>query len=131
MFIANKKISKIFESICLKMKYVPLIFLILLSSGCVAIKTNLKGMEPYARPIPIEAFDYNKIGDAEIMRSSFKLFWIFPVTPEPAINEAIDNTIIKTGGDNLIEMYTWHERQYWILGTVDIIHVKGSIIRYK
>jgi hypothetical protein len=102
---------------------------IFLFQGCVSIKRHAVGIEPSARPVINE--NYKIIKDAEVSDSSFKLLWIFPVTPEPKINEVIDKMIKDSGGDNLIDVKIWHERQYWASGTVDIIHVNGKIIRYE
>ncbi len=124
MFCNKSMCSQILQWIVL---FVMLIFL--LFPGCLSIKTHVKGVEPNARPI--STGEYTIISSTELATSSFKLFWFIPVTPEPGINEAIDNIIIRSGGDNLIEVKVWHERQYWILGTVDIIRVNGIIIRYK
>jgi hypothetical protein len=96
-------------------------------SACLGIRTHVKGIEPSARPL--STGKYEVIEPVEFSVSSFKLFWILPVTPDLKIHEVIEETANNKGGDNIIEMQLWHERQYWILGTIDIIHVKGKIIR--
>ncbi len=122
-----KFLNKYFQKIIL-----PIVILSFFFQGCISVNSQFKGLEPSARPIPADTVkDYVKLSDAEIMRSSFRLFWFIPVTPQPNIIDAINDTIISKSGDNLIEMQTWHERQYWILGTVDIIRVKGIVIQYK
>lgn len=95
--------------------------------ACLGINTHVKGIEPSARPLTTEK--YEVIGPAEFKVSSFKLLWFIPVTPCLKIHETIDENVSNKGGDNLIEMQLWHERQYWIVGTVDIVHVKGLVIR--
>ncbi|MBN2042114.1 MAG: hypothetical protein JW864_18915 [Spirochaetes bacterium] len=106
-------------------------FLLQFSAGCVSIKTHAVSIEPSAHPVPETYSDYKKIEETELRDSSFTLFWFIPVTPEPDINQLIENRIISSGGDNIIEMKVWHERRIWILGTVNIIHVKGTIVRYN
>jgi hypothetical protein len=111
-------------------KRITAVLLILSSfalSACLGIRTHVKGIEPSARPL--STGKYEIIEPAEFTISSFKLFWILPVTPDLKIHEIIEETVNNKGGDNLIEMQLWHERQYWILGTIDMIHVKGKIIR--
>jgi hypothetical protein len=104
-----------------------LILSLIIFPSCLGIRTHVKGIEPSARPL--FTGKYQVIEPIEFTVSSFKLLWIFPVTPDLKIIETIDETVTNKGGDNLIEMQLWHERQYWILGTVDIMHIKGKIIR--
>lgn len=86
-------------------------------------------MEPY-----LELDDYTEYevaGTGEGMASSFRLFWIFPVTPEADINRAVREAAASHGGDSLIDVRWWKEKKVYILGTVDIIHVRGKVIKYK
>ncbi len=99
----------------------------LLYSGCLRVHTHLKGIEPNARPIEN---NYKVIKETEKIASGFKLLWFFPVTPPPDIQNAIDSAIVEEKGDNIINLRLWHERQYWIVGVIDIITVKGNVIRY-
>jgi hypothetical protein len=34
------------------------------------------------------------------------------------------------GGDNLVNIRYYYEHQYWLVGTVDIFSVTGTVIRY-
>jgi hypothetical protein len=52
------------------------------------------------------------------------------VTPVINYNEAIDEAIRKMGGDNIIEVTSWKEKNIYLIGSVDVIHVKGKVIRY-
>lgn len=126
MLLSNIKQFKTFAII----QIVLLLFLMQSFSGCVSIRTHATSLEPSAHPAPNTSSGYEKIEDTELMASSFSLLWFIPVTPEPNINQVIENKIIESGGDNIIKMKIWHERQIWILGTVNIIHVKGTIVRY-
>ncbi len=96
--------------------------------GC-SLRTHVKGLESNARPL--ENKEYKVIDIAEGQSSSFHLLWNFPVTLPADYNKAIDEAIDEKGGDNLIDVRYWHERQYWIVGTIDILHVKGKVIRYE
>jgi hypothetical protein len=104
-----------------------LIIFLISFSACIGIQKNFKGIEPSARPLT--AKKYEILEPAEFQVSSFRLFWFFPVTPGLNIYETIDDTVSRKGGDNLIDMQVWHERQYWILGTIDIVHINGKIIK--
>lgn len=106
-----------------------LLMLATLMAGCVSVKTNLTGVSTNARAM--DSMDYEVLGEAEGMHSAFRLFWFFPVTPRADREKAIEEAVASKGGDNLIFVRTWRERQHWVLGTVDIIHVRGSVIRYK
>lgn len=96
--------------------------------GCT-MHTHVKGIEPYVRPLDNK--NYKVLETSEGQSSSFHLLWFFPVTTSFDYNEAIDQAINNKGGDNLIDVRFWHKRQYWIVGTIDILYVKGKVIRYE
>jgi hypothetical protein len=91
--------------------------------------THVVDLKPQAYPHQMQ--EYEVIEAVEGKSSSFTLFWVIPVTKKAAYSEAIDTMIKSKGGDNLIDVRLWHERQYWILGTVNIYHAKGTVIRYQ
>ncbi len=103
--------------------------LVTLMAGCVSVKTSLMGVSTNARTM--ESMDYEVLGEAEGMHSAFRLFWILPVTPRADREKAVEEAVASKGGDNLIFVRTWRERQHWVLGTVDIIHVRGVVVRYR
>jgi predicted membrane protein len=118
----------IIKSFIIKRTIGLMLFSLLFSlSACLGIQTHVKGIEPSAHPLTTGKYEI--IEPVEFQVSRFKLFWFFPVTPDLKIYETIDETVNNKGGDNLIDMQIWHERQFWILGTVDIVHIKGKIIR--
>ena len=106
-----------------------IIVLILHNSGCICIQTNVAGLEPQARAL--ESGDYVDLGVSEGESSSFHLFWFFPVTTPMDYNLAIEDAISSKGGENLINVRFWIERQFWIVGTVQVLHVRGNVIRYQ
>ena len=114
------KLNKIF----IIMIFLP--FMIL--SGCIHINTNIVDMKPSA--FKMKSSNYEMIGEAEGSSSNFKLLWFFPVTPRLDLKEAIDEAIGEKGGDNLIEVYVWKRREFWITGTIEELYVKGKVIRY-
>lgn len=75
--------------------------------------------------------DYEVIGEAEGISSSFRLFWFVPVTTAANFRDAVDDAVRSKGGDNLIEAVFTRERMVYIVGTVNNIYVKGKVIRYK
>jgi hypothetical protein len=96
--------------------------------GCVSF-SHPQGFEPKLGPL--RDLPYEVIGEAESDVSNFNLIWFINVTPKPNFERAIADVINQKGGDDLIEVRWWRERQYWILGTVNIIHIRGKVIKYK
>ena len=99
-----------------------------LQPGCLARYTGSGGIEPAYRPM--EGKKYETVGQAEGESSSFNFFWLIPFTPAHRLEEAVDNAIGEKGGDNMINLRWWFERQYWILGTINVIQVQGTVVRY-
>ncbi len=96
-------------------------------AGCVT-SSHVRGIEPSVRPLQRTA--YVVLGEAEARSSNFTLLWFFTVTPLPDIDRAVSVAVTAKGGDELIDVRWWLERQYWILGTVNVVHIKGKVIRY-
>lgn len=105
-----------------------LILSLAFSVSCISSRIYPGGMEP-AVSLNSDA-EYEIIGTGEGMASSFRLFWIFPVTPEADINRALREAAASSEGDALIDVRWWKEKKVYILGTVDIIHVRGKVIKY-
>jgi len=97
-------------------------------TGCLSFKSHAVGVEPSARYMTSP--DYEVLGEAEGISSSFRLFWFIPVTPAVSSAEAVDDAVKSKGGDNLIEAVFTRESKVYIVGTVDNIYVKGKVIRY-
>jgi hypothetical protein len=109
-----------------------IVFLTALSmtvSGCISFKAHPEGVVPSAR-IMTSPY-YEVLGEAEGMSSSFRLFWVFPVTTAANNAEAVDDAVKSKGGDNLIEAVFTSESKVYIIGTVDNIYVTGKVIRYQ
>lgn len=104
------------------------ISVILSLTGCLYSKSHPAGVEPSAKFM--ESLRYEVIGEGEGSASSFTLFSIVRVTPRLDSSEAVDEAVKSRGGDNLIEAAFTREKRVYIIGTVDIIHVKGKVIRY-
>jgi len=107
---------------------IPLSAALIFCNGCISFSSHAVGVEPSAKNMTLPY--YEVIGDAEGISSSFKLFWVFPVTPVSSINEAVDDAVKSKGGDNLIEAVFTRESKVYIVGTVNNIYVKGKVIRY-
>jgi len=101
----------------------------ILFSGCLYLHTRPAGLEPQAKTSG--GLNYTVIGESEAQSSSFNLLWLLPVTPRISYGEAVSRAIDDKKGDDLIEVRTWIERQIWILGMVEILHVRGTVIRYE
>ncbi len=106
-----------------------LILSLAFSVSCISSRIYPGGMEP-ALSLNPDA-EYEVLGTGEGMASSFRLFWVFPVTPAADINRAVTEASALLGGDDIIDVKWWKERKVYILGTVDIIHVRGKVIKYN
>ena len=98
-----------------------------LLNGCVYVKTHPAGLIPSAREP--EARTGETLGEAEGESSSFTLLWFCPVTKPASVGDAIQTAVRSKGGDNLTGASMWSEKQVWILGTIDTIYVKGTVVR--
>jgi len=99
-----------------------------MQSGCLSFRIYPGGIEPSSSFM--QGSKYEVLGEGEGLASSFNLFWIFPVTPRADINRAVSEAVAKKNGDALIDVRWWHERNVYILGIVNIIHVSGKVVRY-
>lgn len=117
------------ESTCRIQAKIFCFIIITALSGCISGQTHVAGLEPQARTL--EGTDYADLGAAEGESSSFHLFWFFPVTRPINYDQAVEDAVSSKGGDNLINVRFWIERQFWIMGTVHILHVRGNVIRYQ
>jgi len=97
-------------------------------TGCLYFRSHPVGIEPVARYT--DYFNYEILGDAEGSSSSMTLIGLFPVTPPIKYEEAVDEAIRSKGGDNLIEVTSWREKKVYLVGVVDVLYVKGKVIRY-
>jgi len=97
-------------------------------NGCISFQAHPLGVEANAKHL--ESREYEILGEAEGISSSFKMFWVIPVTPESTCDDAVDDAIKSKGGDNLIEAVFTRESLVYIIGTVNNIYVKGKVIRY-
>lgn len=73
---------------------------------------------------------YEVLGQAEAKVSNFALLWLVNVTENPDYDRAIREMISEKGGDDVINVSFWIEKQHWLLGTVNIMHIRGTVIRY-
>jgi hypothetical protein len=113
-----------------KLVTIAIIFFILslTLSGCVYKGIRVAGLEPAVHVM--EARSYRILGEAEGRSSSFNLLWIIPVTSRINYDAAVREAVTSMRGDDLIDVRTWLERQIWILGMVEILHVRGKVIQY-
>ena len=95
--------------------------------GCIYVKTHPAGIVPSSQVMASP--DYDILGDAEGMSSSFTLLWAIPVTPGVSTDAAFASAIRSKGGDTLLGACIWSEKQIWILGTIETIYVKGTVAR--
>ena len=101
----------------------------LMATGCLYNRTRLTDISQQARVI--ENRQYRVLGVSEGTSSCFNLLWFIPVTPRTNYEKAVNDAVAGLRGDNIIEVRTWIERQVWIVGLVEILHVRGTIIQYE
>jgi len=124
----KKRNSRNFLSVLIR-PIVASIFCLSICSGCLYKGLRVAGLEPQAKTM--ESKKYRVLGEAEGTSSSFNLLWIIPVTPRIDYDKAVTDAINNLRGDNIINVRTWFERQVWIIGMVEILHVKGTVILYE
>ena len=78
----------------------------------------------------LRSSSYEVIGEAESKVSNFSLLWVWSVTDHPDYDRAIREMISEKGGDDVIDVSFWIEKQQWILGTVNVMHIRAKVIRY-
>jgi hypothetical protein len=98
------------------------------NSGCLYFKNHPVGISSQAKESG--SLKYEILGEGEGTSSSFTLIWFFPVTPDLNYDDAVNEAIRSKGGDNLIDVTSWREKNVYIVGTIDVLHVKGKVIRY-
>ena len=101
----------------------------LMATGCLYNRTRLTDLSPQARII--ENRQYRVLGVSEGTSSCFNLLWFIPVMPRTNYEKAVNNAVASMRGDNIIEVSTWIERQVWLVGLVEILHVRGTVIQYE
>ena len=112
-------------------RFIPGIMLLLsalLLSGCLHSHTKFHGLEPTVEPL--QKKKYEVLGDATSLVSNFSFFWVWTVTEEVDFDQAFREMISEKGGDDLINVRSWCEKQHWIVGTITTIHIKATVIRY-
>jgi len=107
---------------------VMLLLSALLLSGCLHSHTKFHGLEPTVEPL--QKKKYEVLGGAESQVSNFSFFWVWTVTEEVDFDQAFREMISEKGGDDLINVHTWCNKQHWIVGTITIIHIEATVIRY-
>ncbi|MDH5717892.1 MAG: hypothetical protein OEZ22_09665 [Spirochaetia bacterium] len=114
-----------------KLILIFLLAILALFSNCLYYSTNyLAGYEPNVRPLK-ENTVYEVLGKSEAVASNYNLFWLFTITPRPDINRAIDDAVQQKNGDELIDVSWINESEYWVVGTIEKLIVKGKVIKYK
>lgn len=86
------------------------------------------GLQPSLNPI---SRPYEILGSAETRVSAFNLLWSVGVTGAPDFDRARRELVAAKKGDDIIQVSWYLEREFWILGTIDILHVKATVIRYE
>ena len=108
--------------------FLVLVLSTFLLSACLYDHTRFNGLEPSVRPL--QKKKYEVLGEATSLVSNFSFFWVWTVTDEVDYDQSYREMVSEKGGDDLINVRTWQEKQHWIVGTITIIHIQGTVIRY-
>lgn len=91
-------------------------------------RANPGGLQPSLTPI---ARPYKILGAAETSVSSFNLLWSVGVTGAPDFERARRELIQSKNGDDIIQVSWYIEKEFWVLGTIDILHIKATVIQFE
>jgi hypothetical protein len=98
-------------------------------SGCIVYRGYHQwGYEPQVAKL--KSPRYEVLGQAEAKVSNFSLLWVWSVTRDHDYDRAIREMISEKGGDDVIELSFWVDKQHWLLGTVTVMRIRGTVIRY-
>ena len=73
---------------------------------------------------------YTILGTAETRVSTFQLLWLANVSGPPDFERARRELTQQQKGDDVIQVSWYLEKEYWILGTVNILHIKGTVVKF-
>jgi len=96
--------------------------------GLMRRKQMMLGLAPAVKPL--QEFPYEDLGQAEAYTSSFNLLWSVSVTPPPNFERALQELVQSKGGDDAIQVSWSLRKDTWLVGTVNTLHVKGTVIKY-
>ena len=90
-------------------------------------KTQPGGFVPSLNPI---YRSYQILDKAEAKISTFNLFGLLNVTGTPDFERARRELISSKQGDDVIQVSWYLEKEYWLLGTINILHIKATVIKF-
>jgi hypothetical protein len=71
------------------------------------------------------------LGSAETRVSSFNLLWSVGVTGTPDFDRARRELVQSRNGDDIVQVSWYLEKEFWVLGTIDILHIQATVIKYE
>gem|GEM_PF-6823401 len=78
----------------------------------------------------MKSMEYQTKKPVELKASSFDLFWVWTVTPPADLNRAFDVAMAEHEADNFIQVSWVVEKQFWLVGRVNILRVNAIPIQY-
>ena len=105
----------------------------MLAAGCSANHAGLRktspgslvpSLTPIGRP-------YKILGEAEARVSNFNVLWVANVTAAPDFERARRELIQSKSGDEIVQVSWFLEKEYWILGTINILHIKATVVKFE
>ena len=97
--------------------------------SCISTVKRPALIEPAAMPLKDQP--YKILGPARGEASSYDFLWFINATGGANMDRAVQEMINARGGDALIDLRVYEERQYWILGTIHILDIEGKVIQYE
>jgi hypothetical protein len=104
-------------------------FAVSCSGNHVGVRKNSPGgiapsLSPIDRP-------YKILGEAETRVSAFNLLWSAGVSGAPDFDRARRELIQAKSGDDIVQVSWFLEKEYWLLGTINILHLKATVIKFE
>lgn len=102
--------------------------------GCFYNKQQSFGQLPSVpdnTSLPAMERPYEILGWGEAETSNFNFFWSWGVTGPPNPDRAIAKIVSQKGGDALVNIQLEERREYWAVGTINILKIRGQVIRYR
>ncbi len=90
-------------------------------------KTSPGGIVPSLTAI---SRPYKILGEAETRVSNFNLLWSANVTGAPDFERARRELVQAKQGDDIIQVSWFLEKEYWLLGTIHILHLKATVVKF-
>lgn len=112
----------------MKIVKATILFMFLIFYGCSIVPL---GLTPSTGPLISDGVKkYKILGKSSGSQSYFTLMGILSFG-EPDLKEAINDARLRLNGDDLINVTYWVKSEFYLIGTMSIIEVEGTVIKYQ